>query len=163
MSPIESIANLTRESIANLTHAELKAQIRCRGGHVQDRAKSMQYLRTYLWDLREVKPNVVYVPKKRRNYGVSKPVAPVQTVQVVAPVQTVQVVAPVQTVQVVAPVQTVQVVAPVQTVQVVAPVQTVQVVASVQTIELYSQTAISANAVEAKFAEVFGFLPLYDA
>ena len=77
----DSIAKLTRESIAELTLAELKAQIRCRGGHVQDRAKSLQYLRKYLWDLREVKPNVVYVPKKRRNSGVSKPVAHVQTIE----------------------------------------------------------------------------------
>jgi hypothetical protein len=113
MLTIDSIANLTLESIAKLTLAELKAQIRCRGGHVQDRAKSLQYLRKYLWDLREVKPNVVYVPKKRRNSGVSKPVAPVQTVQVVA---------------------------------------------SMQTIEFYSQTSISVQA-----AEVFGFLPRYDA
>ena len=118
MLTIKSIANLTHESIAKLTLAELKAQIRCRGGHVQDRAKNLQYLRKYLWDLREVKPNVVYVPKKRRNSGVSKPVAPVQTVQVVAPVET---------------------------------------------IEFYSQSAISANAVEAKFVEVFGFSPRDDA
>jgi hypothetical protein len=98
----------TRESIEKLTLAELKAQIRCRGGHVQDRVKSLDYLRKYLWDLRDVVPNVVYVRKNRRNSGVSKPVAPVQTVQVVAPVQTVQVVTSVQTVQVVAPVQTIE-------------------------------------------------------
>jgi hypothetical protein len=99
---------LSLEYIETLTNPQLKAEIRSRGGHVQNRVKSLWYLRNFLWDLREIEPNVVYVPKKRRSYGVTKSVISVQVVQAVAPANVVQAVAPVQVVQVVAPVQVVQ-------------------------------------------------------
>ena len=94
---------LTRETINNLTFAHLKAEIRSRGGYLRESACCPWYLRNYLWLLREVEPNVVYVPPKKRRNGVTKPdkaaAAPVQVVQTAAPVPVVQAVVPVQVVQ----------------------------------------------------------------
>ena len=103
---------LTRETINNLTFAHLKAEIRSRGGYLRESACCPWYLRNYLWLLREVEPNVVYVPPKKRRNGVTKPdkaaAAPVPVVQAAAPVQVVQTAAPVPVVQAVVPVQVVQ-------------------------------------------------------
>ena len=121
---------LTKEFIRTLTVAQLKAEIRSRGGHVLDRAHCIWYLCNFLYDLRDVEPNVVYVrPRKRRN-GITKPgnaaAAPVQVVKAAVPVQVVKAAAPVQVVKAAAPVPVVQTAAPVQVVQAAVPVPVVQ-------------------------------------
>ena len=147
---------LSLEYIETLTNPQLKAEIRSRGGHVQNRVKSLWYLRNFLWELREIEPNVVYVPKKRRCSGVTKSVAPVQVIQVVAPVQVVKAVAPVQVVQAVDPMQVVQAVAPMHVVQAAVPVQVVHTVVPVQVVQEFDIPTPPSTPTAIR---VFGFSP----
>jgi hypothetical protein len=94
---------LTIESIRKLTVAQLQAEIRSRRGYVRDTVQCLWCLRNYLDDLRDVEPNVVYVPPKKRKKGNTKScnatTAPVQVVQATTPVQVVQATTPVPVVQ----------------------------------------------------------------
>ena len=69
---------LSLQYIESLSVEQLKTAIRNRGGFVGQRAKNLNYLRNYLWEIRYATPNIVTVIRKRRS-SKTKSVVPITT------------------------------------------------------------------------------------